>query len=534
MQKNFNTLGVMLDCSRNAVMKMEELKKFIKLISKMGYNQLQLYTEDTYEVENEELFGYRRGKYSIAELQELDAFASENGIELVPCMQTLAHLNCIFRWKKYRDMLDRDDILMVGDPKVYELIDNMFASLRKSFKTDKIHIGMDEAHNLGKGRYRDENGERDKTDILLEHLNKVCEIAEKYGFKPMMWSDMFYRLAAGGEYYAEATEFSEEIKAKIPQNVSLVYWDYYHIYKETYDSMIKGHKKLTDKVVFGGGAWKWSGFVPHNDLGTIGTKLALIFCIENGIKDAFITMWGDNGGEASAYSVLPALCVAACVNIGIFDDDEIKQKFKEWIGADYDAFMMLGLPDVDDCCKDEADVINPSKYQLYNDCLLGMYDEGGVYEGDGKNYAEISAKLKKARENAGEYGYVFDTIAALCDVLEIKAEIGVRTRKAYKADDKEELKNIVADYSEMIDRTEEFYNAFRKQWYKENKPHGFDVQDMRLGGLIMRMKNCCNTIEEYLAGDISVIDELEEEPIKVIEQKKLINSWREIITANIM
>lgn len=533
MVKNFNTLGVMLDCSRNAVMSVSELKNFIKLLSKMGYNQIQLYIEDTYEVENEELFGYRRGKYTMDELKEIVAFAEENGMEAVPCMQTLAHLNCIFRWKKYREMLDRDDILMVGDTKVYELIENMFASLRKCFKTDKIHIGMDEAHNLGKGKYRDQNGERDKTEILLEHLNKVCEIADKYGFKPMMWSDMFYRIANGGEYYAQATEFSEEIKAKIPQNVSLVYWDYYHLEKEFYDRMLKGHKQLTDKVVFGGGAWKWSGFVPHNDLATIATKSALTACVENGIKDTFITMWGDNGGETSPYSILPALCIAACINIGIFDDDEIKVKFKEWIGGEYDAFMMLGLPDFVEGYKADY-VANPSKYQFYNDCLSGLYDEGGVYEGDGKNYAEISAKLKEAKANAGDYGYLFDTIVALCDVLEIKAEIGVRTRKAYKAGNKAELKNIVGDYSEMIDRTEEFYNTFRKQWYKENKPFGFDVQDMRIGGLIMRMKNCCNTIEEYLAGDISVIAELEEEPIKIIEKKELVNLWKEIITTNIM
>lgn len=533
MQKNFNTLGVMIDCSRNAVMNVPELKNFITLLAKMGFNQVQLYMEDTYEVENEEFFGYRRGKYTLEELKEIVDFADNLGVEMVPCMQTLAHLNGIFRWKKYREMLDMDDILMVGEPKVYEFIDNMFTSLKKCFKSDKIHIGMDEAHNLGKGKYRDKNGERNRADILLEHLNKVCEIADKHGLKPMMWSDMFYRLANGGDYYAKETKFSDEIKAKIPENVTLVYWDYYHLEKDFYDTMIKGHKQLTEKVAFGGGAWKWSGFVPHNDLGVIATKSALTACVENGIKDTFITMWGDNGGETSPYSVLPALSTAACINIGIYDDNEIKAKFKEWIGADFDAFMMLGLPDFVDGYKADY-VANPSKYQFYNDCLLGIYDEGGVYEGDGKNYAEISAKLKKAKADAGDYGYLFDTIAALCDVLELKAEIGIRARKAYKESNKDELKTIVADYCEMIDRTEEFYNVFRKQWYRENKPYGFEVQDIRIGGLIMRMKNCCNTIEEYLAGDIDKIIELEEETLKVIEKKELVNLWKEAITANII
>ena len=533
MKTNFNNFGLMVDCSRNAVMNLNELKRLIKLMAKMGYNQLQLYMEDTYNVENEEFFGYKRGKYSFDELREIVDFAEENGIEAVPCMQTLAHLYTINRWKKYSKIMDVEDTLLVGDDGVYELIENMFSSLRKCFKTDKIHIGMDEAVNLGKGKYRDLHGERDRADILLEHLNKVCELAKKYDFKPMMWSDMFYRIASGGEYYSTDTEFSSEIKEKIPENVTLVYWDYYHIKKEFYDGMLKGHKKLTDNLAFAGGAWKWNGFVPHNQLGVPATKAALTSCIENKVENVFITLWGDDGAEASVYGVLPSICTAACINIGIFDDEGIKQKFKEWVGADYDAFMTLDLPDFVEGVNPEH-VINQAKFHLYNDCILGIYDGGAVAEGDCKHYAQVSEKIKKAKENAGEYGYLFDTIGNLCDILKIKAELGIKTRKAYKEKNRQELENIVNDYSKMIERTEIFYEVFRNQWYKENKSYGFEVQDMRLGGLIMRMKNCQKMLKDYLCGNVSDILELEEEILKVKDEKDVIYRWSEIITANVI
>lgn len=35
----------------------------------------------------------------------------------------------------------------------------------------------------------------------VRHLSRVSQIAEKYGFKPMMWSDMFFCIAGKGEYY---------------------------------------------------------------------------------------------------------------------------------------------------------------------------------------------------------------------------------------------------------------------------------------------------------------------------------------------
>ena len=61
MEKKY--FGVMLDMSRNAVMKPEIVKQFVDYISSFGYNMLQLYTEDTYEVNNEPYFGHLRGGY---------------------------------------------------------------------------------------------------------------------------------------------------------------------------------------------------------------------------------------------------------------------------------------------------------------------------------------------------------------------------------------------------------------------------------------------------------------------------------------
>ena len=61
---NFETLGTMIDCSRNGVLLVKTVKFLLKKLSLMGYNMLQLYTEDTYKIEGEPFFGYLRGGYS--------------------------------------------------------------------------------------------------------------------------------------------------------------------------------------------------------------------------------------------------------------------------------------------------------------------------------------------------------------------------------------------------------------------------------------------------------------------------------------
>ena len=119
----------MLDCSRNAVPTVNSLTKWIDVISDMGYNTLLLYMEDTYEVDNHPYFGYMRGRYTQEELRRIDGYALKKGVELIPCIQTLAHLQSIERWPEYWGHFDCADILCVGDEKNYELIDGMFSAL---------------------------------------------------------------------------------------------------------------------------------------------------------------------------------------------------------------------------------------------------------------------------------------------------------------------------------------------------------------------------------------------------------------------
>ena len=122
--------GVMLDMSRNAVMKPEQVKRFAKTISCFGYNMIQLYTEDTYEVEDEPYFGYMRGRYTQEEIKDIVSYCNSIGVEVVPCVQTLAHLNQIFRWNPYKQINDVSDILLVEEERTVLLIENIFKTLR--------------------------------------------------------------------------------------------------------------------------------------------------------------------------------------------------------------------------------------------------------------------------------------------------------------------------------------------------------------------------------------------------------------------
>lgn len=537
----FRRFGTMLDCSRNAVMTVEALKRWIDLTGDLGYNTLLLYMEDTYEMEGQPYFGYMRGRYTKEELREVDRYAQSKGMELIPCIQTLAHLNAIVRWPAYQGHVDTGDILLAGDQAVYELIDKMFATISQCFGSRTVNIGMDEAHMIGRGKYYDLHGDTDRSQILIEHVKRVAQIGEKYGLTLAMWSDMFFRLAAGGEYYAQDVHIDESIRQQIPANVELIYWDYYSTEKTRYDGMLFAHNKLKKGTWFAGGLWSWTGFAPHNGYSMKATQAALASCREQGIQDVFLTMWGDNGGECSRFALLPSLFYAAELAKGNDDMDDIKEKFQRKYQIAFDEFLLLDLPGTPGVADDY--ICNAEKYLLYNDCFTGLFDT--TLAGDeGARYAACGEQLGKV-ERTGQWSLLFETQKALCEVLEQKAQLGARTRKVYAAFQQatgtgEEMEELLSEYRKTLEKLERFYEAYKRQWFAENKPHGFDVQDIRLGGLSRRIQSCLDRLEDLYQGRIQVIEELEEEQLDIRGEHGVpgealsFNSWSMNVTANVV
>ena len=504
---NIDSLGVMIDLSRNGVMTLDSLKKFLKTIKKFGYNTVFLYMEDTFEIKDEPYFGYMRSRYSCDEMREIDLFCSSIGIEAIPCIQTLAHLRTFFKWKQVP--VDCDDILLVDEKRTYELIDNMFKSLSGCFKSKRIHIGMDEAHLLGKGNYCIKHGYSSSDEIIKKHLENVCQIAKAYNYELLIWSDMLFRSWNKGEYYLkEEKTVPRQVIECLPKNVLPVYWDYYSGSKQEYDAMIKMHKQLSDNSWFAGGAWSWAGFAPLNSFSIRIMKEAIEACRANDIKNIFMTMWGDDGMECSHFSQLPALlCIAEYAN-GNFDENKIKAKFKKIVGVEFDLFMKLDLPNLLEVNSPRY-WENPSKYMLYSDLFCGFLDYT-VTEGTGELFGRYSRELLNASKSTRAYGYIFKTLSSLCGALEIKYELGVKTRNLYKGKDKNGLKTLAScEYTELEKRIAHLHKCFERQWYIDNKPSGFEVHDARLGGLLQRVRSCKKRLLDYANGRIEKIDELE-------------------------
>lgn len=509
MDHTFEKNGLMLDLSRNAVAHIDMLKQFIREMAFMGHSWFMLYMEDVYEVEGAPYFGALRGRYSIQDLQEVDRYAQLFGVQLVPCIQTLAHMDQYFMWEtieyKYKDI---DNIFNVGNAEVQAMLTRMIASLRKAFSSDIIHIGMDEAHNLGRGRYLDENGLKKRGDIMQDHLAFMKTLCTTYGFKPIVWDDMFF-----GRY----SNNKEDVEPVIPNQVGLMYWDYYSGLAKHYQNHLQVCRTLTEKPMFAGGAWRWTGYIPHHKK-TLETTLAAIeACRKERVKEVIVTSWGDDGSEAPLYTCMFGLVLYAYLDCHAeYREEEFAQYLKLYTGMGFNEWMRQGEPDLFEGTTGNNYDITPSKYLLYQDPLGSKFlyyirtlttDMDAVYAKLEQAFIEDAAHTDNPLQRSIAQFY-----ALMMKTLYYKWRLPLDIWEAYKKTDKKALQALVENKLKPLKAAlTETAKARRQVWTEECRAFGSEVLDHRFGAMLMRLEVTQEILTDYIQGKIRRIDELEEE-----------------------
>ena len=167
----------------------------------------------------------------------------------------------------------------------------MIESATAPLRSKRIHIGMDEAHRLGQGQYKQLFGNARSTSIFTEHLHQVNEICRKKNLKPLIWSDMLFTLSAQNAppdqncYYE--TKAPLDLHGSLPLNINLVYWDYYHTNKEAYSKKIADHRALGFEPFVACGIWTWNRLVTALPFTFETTSACIQSCKSENIKNVF-------------------------------------------------------------------------------------------------------------------------------------------------------------------------------------------------------------------------------------------------------
>lgn len=501
-QRRFAHCGAMLDMSRNRVMTVKAVKRWIDRQASLGLNLLMLYTEDTYEIPEYPYFGYLRGRYSQAELREIDDYAFSLGVKLVPCVQTLAHLKNFLQWPASAPLRDQPDILLIDSEETYAFLDAALRSLSHCFRSRRIHIGMDEAHGVGLGNYLLNHGYVNRFELLNRHLARVKALCDQYGFKPMMWSDMFFRLGSkNNAYYDLDNHVPDGVIAALPE-VEMVYWDYYHTDEAFYARMLDEHQRMGRGTIYAGGVWTWSGFLPNRERTKRTMEPALRVSAQMGLDTVFATLWGDDGAETDYLMAIDDLTLfsEACWQGEGFtlEDCEAMAECLTGLPAKlrraFDAFY------ADDYSR------STGKTLIWCDPLYpcGVSEEQMQTLYDAAEKAIHTLRPVSARM---EMHYAM----TLFIVLRRKIDLIRGIRDAYVKKDKKALDHITERvFPDAMKAYDDLMNIHRILWETDSKRQGWEVLALRYGGAIGRLQDVKCELRDYCGGMRSSIPELEE------------------------
>lgn len=512
-KRHFASCGAMVDCSRGAVMKPDAVRRMIDRLACLGMNLLMLYTEDTYEVPEYPTLGYLRGRYTQDDLRALDAYAAEAGVELVPCIQTLGHMRQFLQWQDNAALRDQMDILLIDDERTYAFIEAEIRAMRACMRTGRIHIGMDEAHGVGLGQYLLKNGQTDRFALLCRHLERVRAICEKYGFRPIMWSDMFFRLGSkANDYYDRESDIPQRVIDGLPP-VDLCYWDYYHEDEAFYDHMLTQHARMGEHTVFAGGIWTWSGFLPQVKRTEATMFPALRACAKHRVDTVFATMWGDDAAETNPFlaaALLPIFSESFWQGCGC-SREEMHRMGEALTGMPRAVLDAMGefYPSAQD--------VRTGKGLVWCDPLYPLLKLEGDTPDAAIARSEAALEILYAQEERLEIRYA----AALFEVVREKARLAREIRARYVAGDRAWLREwAFVGAPRTLQKYERLMKLHRALWERDMKRFGWEVLALRYGAVMGRLQDAADEIKRWLAGELDAIEELEETPLPAVRDEQ--------------
>ncbi|MFX0100441.1 MAG: glycoside hydrolase family 20 zincin-like fold domain-containing protein [Candidatus Hodarchaeota archaeon] len=304
--------GISQDISRGQSPKVDAVKRHIKLMSRFRLNLYQFMIEDMFEFKKYPQIGKDRGPLTPEMVKEIEEFAKDYHVEVMPIFQNLSHMENMLldpELKEYGDYPGSGSLNM-AHPKLYDFLSDLLSEIAPAFKSTKFHIGCDESWDVGVYGAKEFIKEKGMDKALLDHYLWIIDELKKHG------KDTFF-------LYHDISFKYDHVLQGLPKDGSaiLVYWRY----------EIKEDWPEIDRIVSFGvpfvvssSAESWTK--PFPDLPKAFKSNQKL--IANGMKKGAIgqinSAWGDNGQENFHENNLMQFCYSSAYswNDDGFENDD--------------------------------------------------------------------------------------------------------------------------------------------------------------------------------------------------------------------
>lgn len=219
---------------KGAPPKVAFIKKIFKLSKSIGATGVLLEWEDTFPWSGALASIAATNAYTKEEVNELLLSAKENGLEVIPLIQTFGHVEFALKLDSFSHLREVPDSAQALCPSInasIEFVQQMIEQVMEIHNDSKyLHIGCDEVFQMGEcSKCRIQSRE----NLFLGHVVKVANIVKSLykHVTPIIWDDMLRHLALSNLeqfHIGDLVEpmvwvYAEDVYRFVPHSV----WDKY-------------------------------------------------------------------------------------------------------------------------------------------------------------------------------------------------------------------------------------------------------------------------------------------------------------------
>jgi hypothetical protein len=156
--------------------------------------------------------------------------ARDHGMEVIPLIESAAHMAWLLNSPKYRSYAEDPKIpfaVQPADRKVYNKLFPLYDEVIDTLHPRTMHVGCDELTLRGRFPYKSRARFATSTEALVAHLLPIRQYLEHRGVATMIWGDMLVGAGEGPDPgNAPPDDAAAAARRLLPKNIAVCDWHY--------------------------------------------------------------------------------------------------------------------------------------------------------------------------------------------------------------------------------------------------------------------------------------------------------------------